>query len=315
MGDAGSHTVAAGKPAAKLDDLMMAMDVVDTLRHQEQLVARELGQGERDEALKARLRKIYESQGLEVTDRILDEGIQALKESRFTYERKGSAGKRFLAMLWVRRRLTFGAVAAILLVCVFAVGSSWQQASSARQEAEAQRIELTETLPEQLQATAAAALDEANVEAARSAIERLTANGQTALRSADADGARKAIADLNALRGRLAQTYDLMIVQSGQSGVFRIPDVNTGARNYYLIVEAIDPDGNVLSMPVRNEETGETQTVSTWGVRVPERTFNAVRNDKQNDGVIQDRRLGTKTRGALEPEYAMPVSDGAITSW
>jgi len=315
MGDAGSQTVAAGKPAAKLDDLMMAMDVVDTLRHQEQLVARELGQGERDDALKARLRKIYESQGLEVTDRILDEGIRALKESRFTYERKGSAGKRFLAMLWVRRGLTFGAIAAILLVCVFVVGSWWWQASSARQAAEAQRIELTETLPEQLQATAAAALAEAKVKEARSAIERLTANGQSALGNADADGARKAIADLNALRGRLAQTYDLVIVQNSQSGVFRIPDVNTGARNYYLIVEAIDPDGKALSLPIRNEETGETQTVATWGVRVPERTFNAVRDDKQDDGIIQDRRLGTKARGTLEPEYAMPVTDGAITSW
>ncbi|MCB1487298.1 MAG: hypothetical protein KDJ88_07550, partial [Bauldia sp.] len=72
-------------PAPQLDDVMLAMDVVDTLRHQDSLVERELGQESRDEALKARLRQIYESQGLEVTDRILDQGIAALKESRFTY--------------------------------------------------------------------------------------------------------------------------------------------------------------------------------------------------------------------------------------
>jgi hypothetical protein len=79
---------AAAVPAAKpqtLDELMLAMDVVDTIRHRELLVERELGQGERDEALRTRLREIYTSQGLTVTDRIIDQGIKALRESRFVY--------------------------------------------------------------------------------------------------------------------------------------------------------------------------------------------------------------------------------------
>ncbi len=81
-------------PPAKLDDLMLAMDVVDTLRHEEALVEKELSQDMRDEALKKRLRQIYESQGLEVTDRILDEGIKALKESRFAYTPPSRASPR-----------------------------------------------------------------------------------------------------------------------------------------------------------------------------------------------------------------------------
>ena len=69
---------AAAAPAAapqKLDELMLAMDVVDTLRHQEGLVEKALAEDERDAALKERLRRIYEGQGLAVTDRILDDGI------------------------------------------------------------------------------------------------------------------------------------------------------------------------------------------------------------------------------------------------
>ena len=69
-------------PAQKLDDLMLAMDVVDTLRHEEAMVEKELSQDMRDEALKKRLRQIYESQGLTVTDRILDEGTKPLRPSR-----------------------------------------------------------------------------------------------------------------------------------------------------------------------------------------------------------------------------------------
>ena len=98
-----------------LDDVMMAMDVVDTLRHQDAVVARELGQAERDAALKQRLREIYASQGLEVSDRILNQGIAALKENRFVYERRGDGLPRLLAHAWIRRR-TVGLVVVVVAV-------------------------------------------------------------------------------------------------------------------------------------------------------------------------------------------------------
>ncbi|NJO35162.1 MAG: hypothetical protein HC869_20695, partial [Rhodospirillales bacterium] len=50
--------VAPGKPQT-LDDIMIAMDVVDTLRHREDLVRRELSEEDREAELIARLRKIY----------------------------------------------------------------------------------------------------------------------------------------------------------------------------------------------------------------------------------------------------------------
>src|SRR5690625_778007 len=65
---------------------MLAMDVVDTLRHRQELVARELARPESDEELIARLRQVYESQGIEVSDRVLREGVEALRENRFTYQ-------------------------------------------------------------------------------------------------------------------------------------------------------------------------------------------------------------------------------------
>ena len=114
------------RPTGKLDDMMLAMDVVDTLRHRERLVAKELGQDERDEALKARLRQIYESQGLAVSDRILDQGIQALRESRFAYAPPRWSFGVFLAHLWIRRRAVGVAVTA--LVVVVAGTWAWQAA-------------------------------------------------------------------------------------------------------------------------------------------------------------------------------------------
>ncbi len=67
-----------------LDDIMLAMDVVDTLRHQQLLVERELNADDRDEKMKQRLREIYASQGIDVPDDVLEQGVAALSIERRT---------------------------------------------------------------------------------------------------------------------------------------------------------------------------------------------------------------------------------------
>ena len=70
-------TTAAEK--APLDEVMLAMDVVDTLRHNQNLVARELSAEDRETQLIERLRTIYHQQGIEVSDAILKQGVAALE--------------------------------------------------------------------------------------------------------------------------------------------------------------------------------------------------------------------------------------------
>jgi Family of unknown function (DUF6384) len=324
---AAAVSTAAAKPQT-LDELMLAMDVVDTIRHRELLVERELGQGARDEALRNRLRDIYKSQGIEVTDRVIDEGIKALKESRFVYTPPPPSLGRTLALVWVARKRIAGLTSAILIgITVLWGGYQFGVVAPAERTAEQTRIELAETLPKALASAHAAAIAEIRTDmtgidefewyrasTARGQAETYRRDGRTALARNDAAAARTALASLEALRAQLVQTYELRIVM-GESGVWRIPDANNNARNYYLIVEAVAPDGQILTMPIKNEEDGRTYNVSAWGVRVPESTFDAVRRDKEDDGIIQDRTLGQKTRGELAPRYRMPVSGGAITSW
>ena len=82
-----------------------------------------------------------------------------------------------------------------------------------------------------------------------------------------------------------------------------------------LVVDAIDPRGNPVKLPVRNDETNETETVSRFAVRVPAQTFDAVRSDKLRNGIVQNSRLAQKRRGLLEPEFLMPVLEGRLTHW
>lgn len=283
---------------------MLAMDVVDTLRHREQLVEKELASAEREEDMYARLRQVYAAQGIDVPERILREGVVALRENRFVYTPKGAPGARRWAMLYVQRR-RWGVLLLILAVLLTAGFYTYDANVRAPRRA----------LLSDLQTTRAQVVAVSEVDAASSQAARLYQQGVTAFERGDFGEARVNLQSLESLLTQLRASYTLRIVAGPDSGVWRIPDINTGARNYYLIVEAIDANGRQLSVPILNEETGTTHTVRTWGLRVPEETFLSVRDDKEDDGIIQNNVFGHKRAGYLEPDYIFPTTGAAITSW
>ncbi|WIY53304.1 DUF6384 family protein [Devosia sp. YIM 151766] len=309
---------ATARPAAPLDEVMLAMDVVDTLRHRQDLVTRELDGAAREKQLIERLRQIYHQQGIEVPDHILKEGVSALAESRFTYEPPAPGFGTTLARLYVSRtRWGRPALAALLALVVLGVGyfGIWQPFQ--RGQAEQARIELAETLPAEMDALYQTIYEETKVQQAVVQADALLARGKTLAAEGNREGAEDAIERLTALRDQLRQQYALRVVnrQDVQSGFWTFPEVNTDATNYYIVVEALDPDGKALSLPILNEESGQTEIVAMWGVRVPETVYNAVAADKQDDGIIQGNLVGRKSDGFLDVEYLMPVMGGAVTQW
>ena len=309
--------VAPGKPQA-LDDIMIAMDVVDTLRHREDLVRRELSEEDRETELIARLRKIYKDQGIDVPDSVLADGVKALKESRFVYTPPPRGWKRTLLTLWARRE-SFGKRAAALaaLVAASLTGYHVLVTRPAQLADDRARVEITQTIPKNLKQAHADVLAVAGDEAAKQKANALLADGERLIRSGDRAGAKKVSGELATLRDELTREYTLTIVsRTGEStGVWRRPPGNSTARNYYIIVEAIGPDGRKLSLPIRNEESGATETVTKFGVRVPQNVFEAVAQDKRDDGIVQRNRLGIKRRGVLAIDYQMPFEGGFITKW
>ena len=312
-------------PPRNLDELMLAMDVVDTLRHQDTLVARELNESEREAELLARLRQIYSGQGIAVPDRVLREGVEALKESRFVYTPPAPGLGTSLAKLWISRgRIGKGLLAAVAALgigtgayYVGVVQPAERRAVEQQAAAERARIDLAERLPAALERAQEDALNEAKVSAARTRAEQLGSDGRAALNRRDAAGVQQAITDLETLRADLRRQYTLRIVSrpNEPSGVFRVPERNRNARNFYLIVEPVTPDGQVISLPVTSEENGRTANVSKWGVRVNENLFEQVRRDKSDDGIVQRNRLGEKRRGELDVTWLQPVIGGAILEW
>ncbi|MCU0877488.1 MAG: DUF6384 family protein [Pirellulaceae bacterium] len=304
------ETLPAAAPAGKapLDDVMLAMDVVDTLRHRSALVERELSAELREQQLIQRLREIYAAQGIEVPDHILAEGVAALAEDRFHYTPAPPSFSVTLAKIYIHRQrwlaplfLAVALVAGVWLGYVFLVSAPRQR--------------WLRELPRQVAAEQAAIDQLAQVSAAKEEAQKYAAAAKRSLESGENAAAQQMLSELEELRARLEQEYELRIVLEGSTGVWRIPDVNEAARNYYIIVQAITPDGKVLSQPITSEEDGQTRSVTKWGLRVDEATFQQIAADKQDDGIIQNNRFGVKKQGFLEPEYLLPTTGGAITSW
>lgn len=315
---AGAATAVAAPPPQKLDELMLAMDVVDQLRHSERIVERELNEEVREEQLVERLKELYRSQGIEVSDGVIAQGVKALKESRFVYTPPAPGLSRTLATFWVKRG-TYGkaVVGAVVALGVLFGGYWFTVTRPAQQAAEQARIELTETLPRQLAAANQAVQAEAQVDAARQRAATILAGGQAALARRDAGQARAAIAELDQLATALRQEYTLRIAgrASDQTGFWREPVRMGQGRTYYLVVNAVDGRGQEVRLSVRNVETNQTETVSRFAVAVPEPTFVRVRDDKARNGLVQNDRLAEKRRGFLEPEFRMPALEGRLTRW
>jgi hypothetical protein len=289
-----------------LDDIMLAMDVVDTLRRRERLVHQELDQGGREEDLKERLRKIYAAQGIDVPDHVIAQGVAALKEERFVYKPPPEGLATRLARLYVSRGRWGKWVAGVAAVPFIAWGGHWFAVGLPNA-----------SLPDDLAVVHAEVVALAKTDNARQAAEQGLGAGQAALRAEDTDGARTALRQLEDLRAVLDQEYTLRIVNRAgeRSGVYRVPDLNTAASNYYIVVEGIDATGEPVTVPIKSEETGKTERVTQWGLRVDQATYNAVGRDKSDDGIIERDRFGAKRRGYLTPDYEMKTTGGAITRW
>jgi hypothetical protein len=313
-----ASAVEAEPTPVKLDDVMIAMDVVDTMRHGNELVQRELNEIGREAELIARLKEIYRQQGIEVPDKVLAEGVKALKESRFTYAPPPAGWKRSSLTLWAVREKYQKLASVGLMLLLGSCGYQYAAVTRPAQLAENQaRIELTDVLPKSVRQAHADVLAVSNDAQAKQRADQLLTDGERAIRDQNRAAMTNTARSLTELRDELARDYTLTIVsRPGEtSGVWRRPPKAQGSRNYYLIVEAITPDGRKLSLPILNEEIGITETVDKFGVRVPQATFDAVGTDKRDDGIIQKNRYGTKKRGALAVDYQMPFEGGMITRW
>ena len=299
-----------GTEPQKLDDVMLAMDVVDTLRHRTLIVERELGVDAREDDMIRRLREIYTAQGIEVPDRILKDGVKALEENRFTYKPPENTLSVKLAKFYIGRKRWLKPVAALFGIGALGAGS-YQIGVAGPTDAAFHRAATS------LDRYYEEAIVLAETDFAKERIESTHDAGQSAQEREKLGDLQASVSTLKQVRDTLDKNLTIRIISrpGEQSGLPRIPDDQPDQRNYYLFVEAVDGAGKIYPMEITSEEDQSTRIVKKWGVRVPQSVYDRVREDKQDDQIIQRAIIGEKPRGTLKPDYSIRTMGGHILDW
>jgi hypothetical protein len=253
-----------------------------------------------------------------VPDRILEEGVAALEQERFVYKPRTGGFSFTLARLYVTRA-RWGRMVAIGAGAILLALAAWfflVKLPGDRRAANLE-VELSETIPAELRTLSQQVVDLAIDPAVDARAQSVATDGLAAAAAGDAEDARAAVANLEGTLAELQLTYEVTIIadQNADPGIWRVPNANDGVRNYYLIVEAIGTNGRPIPRAITSEEDGTTATVTRWGVRVSEATWNRVADDLDDDGIIQNDLVGEKERGLLDETWLMPVLGGEIHEW
>lgn len=160
------------------------------------------------------------------------------------------------------------------------------------------------------------ARDQSRSDDATATMEAMAADIRSNLAALNIDAAKEGIARFRRDIDILRSEYTLRIVSRPgvDSGVVRRARGGS-ASLHYLVVEAVSAGGGVVALPIRSEETGTVHSVERFGVRVPESVFERIREDKRDNGIIEDDVMGRKRAGYLAPEYRMQTAGGYITAW
>jgi len=348
-GSPGDTSPDDGRKDQSLDDMMLAMDVIDTLRHQEDAAQRVIDQDKRDEQLKARLRSIYADQGIPVPDYILQQGIETLRQDQFVYRPTPFGLSRLLALLWVKRieppiRNAYIVTTCIVILVVY-LATSYDKdrlkqtpAEMAAPTAAIPKVVVTapkpsapsplvknklaalspiDRLAQELSEAGSAALSEAMDDEARARVQQVQEDGAKALAQSDEALAKLTLAELKMIGSILEAELKLIIVSRPDeyTGFYRIPDDNPDARNYYIVVEPELSTGKKVLFSILSEETGKTRRVSMWAARVPKATYDKIGMDKADDGIVQNNVMAVKPKGTFKFNKKMDILDGRITEW
>ena len=302
---------------APLEDLMVAMDVVDTLRHERGIATRELDNEGRRERLLARLREMYQAQGIEVPDHVLKEGIEALEQERFQYQSVEPSWKTKLAQLWVARGRWKKPIGIVAVIASLFGGAYVVTDVLPEQQQQATQEKMSAEMPAQLDASLRRIKTITNDPEIVDDAQRQLKLAKQSLANNNYSQAQSYQTNLKNMATQLQQEYTIRVVsrQGVQSGVWRIPDVNQSRKNYYLVVEAINAKNKVVALDVLSEESNKSKKVKMWGLRVNQQTFQRVADDKRDDGIIQDNRVGRKAMGTLTPKFSIPTTGATITEW
>jgi hypothetical protein len=306
-----------------IQTILCAMDAVNAARNTEELLNDEVNIESRKSVLRDKLKQTYSSQGIAVSDDIIEKGVSEFFEQRYAFKKMPRNINLLIAYLYVSRAriatITSIAFAVILIVAgfwalIYNITTSSQKAAVAKKIAtEKAMIEADKkkeatlkselsSLPAQIKSIGAAIIKLAKEDPVKQKAEFLMGESVAAVAASNIGSLKQIKTELDLLLAQISSEFELTINGSGKTGFWRTLTKNPGEKRYYIVVNAAY-NGKSVSIPIKNEEDGKTYNVSQWAEQVSLSEFDAIRNEKASRGVLKEPVFAIKSKGYLNPTY------------
>lgn len=302
--------------ALEPDEVLRVMDAAQVI-HERQAALREHESFDREAAIRD-IQVMYEELGDLVERDVIERALDEYLSQRYAFRGAPRGLPRMLALLYVRRGriarrvlLPAAGVAALVWVGVAGLDMAERRAEARAAAAEIERAARFGDLQADVERLHAAVLSAAIEDLALERAAELGRIAEAQVGARDVVGLGQTVGLYDDLYGAVTSEYRLVIT----GGVWRQDNSDPRIRNNYLLVEAIDPAGRPVAMPVRNEETGATERVAKWGERVPREVYDRVAADRQDNGIIDHDDFGLKRRGFITAERAYPDIGQITRGW
>jgi hypothetical protein len=133
----------------------------------------------------------------------------------------------------------------------------------------------------------------------------LFAKVDDAIKGLDVSAAERALQEVEQLKKFASTALKLNVVsRAGEKSMIERNFDPTGGKTWYLLTEATDSAGNVVSVPVTSAETGKKRFAKVFGVRVSQAAYIEAKNDKLADGRVDNNRMGVKDANSLTLKFS-----------
>ena len=160
-------------------------------------------------------------------------------------------------------------------------------------------------------------------DAGKARLDKLMTQAQVAAQQGNKDTYNRISDQISALADYVATPLHMEITNGpdGKSGIEREYHAGgdnggtPGPKRWYLVVRAVDATGKSRPMDIFNIETQKTATVSVWAQEVSKKGYDAVKQDKIADGILDNTNVGDKASGYYDFDYSMPMLNGTLSRW
>jgi hypothetical protein len=302
--------------------MLRIMDMARAMRDERATVERELNVEETRELLRKKLLSSTEISGDVLRPEEVDIAIDQYFASLHTYRDPPLNWAVFWAHVYVRR---WGVLASLLVLTLVSIGL-WRTVPSMTPAARNERQVVAAKT--NVGALARSVQAEAVEPAAQERAAQLAREVEAATANNNANQLHNLEAKLLSLRQQLNEEYEVHIVSDrGRKSAIDRYFGKLNASNltkepaWYVIVEAHNSRGQLMTQSIRNSETGKLQSVTTWAERVPQEVYERLKADKK-DGVLNETLFSVKERGYLGEQMKLRGADGKplektgqLTSW